>query len=179
MLKHYLLTEKTRIKLKHPLGKLIIGSPDETMPIVQELIRQNKPTKICVVGDFLSQKAIEYNLKIDLWIFDGKVMRQPVSNYLLPKITSVKTHNPPGTITAESMKVVKGITYDRPQAIFVCGEEDLLTLLVIQYAPLNTLVLYGQPRVGVVAIMVTDKMKFEVNNILNQMSIVEDLESLK
>jgi uncharacterized protein (UPF0218 family) len=178
-LKHYILTEKTRIKLKHPLGQLIIGSPETTMPIVQELIRQNNPTKICVVGDFLSQKAIEYHLKIDLWIFDGKVMRSPVSNYLLPKHTFVTIHNPPGTITAESMKVIKGIAYDRPHAIFVCGEEDLLSLLVIKYAPLNTLILYGQPHVGVVAIMANDKMKSEVNNILNQMSIVEDLESLK
>ena len=149
------------------------------MPIVQELIRQHKPTKICVVGDFISQQAIEYNLKIDLWIFDGKVMRHPASNYLLPEITAVTTHNPPGTITAESMKVIKSITYDRPRAISVYGEEDLLTLLVIKYAPLNTLVLYGQPHVGVVAIMVNDKMKLEVNNLLNQMSVVEDLESLK
>lgn len=178
-MKHYLLTEKTRIKLKHPLGQLIIGSPETTMPIVQELIRRNKPKKICVVGDFLSQKAIEYKLKIDLWIFDGKVMRRPVSNSLLPKLNQVTIHNPPGTLTAESMKVIKGITYDRPHAIFVCGEEDLLALLVIKYAPLNTLVLYGQPHVGVVAIMANDKMKSEVNNILNQLSIVEDLESLK
>ena len=178
-MKHYLLTEKTRIKLKHPIGKLIIGSPKETMPIVQEIIRQKKPTKICVVGDFLSQQAIEYNLKVDLWIFDGKVMRRPVSNYTLPKINSVTVHNPPGTITAESMKVIEGITYDRPHAIFVHGEEDLLTLLVIKYAPLHSLVLYGQPHVGVVAIVVNDKMKFEVNNLLNQMLIVEDLESLK
>lgn len=178
-MKHYLLTEKTRIKLKHPLGKLIIGTPEKTMPIVQELIRQKKPTKICVVGDFLSQKAIEYHLKIDLWIFDGKVMRRPVSNYLVPNINSITIHNPPGTITAESMKAIKGITYDKPHTIFVRGEEDLLTLIVIKYAPLNSLVLYGQPHVGVVAIMVNNKMKFEADNLLNQMAIVEDLESLK
>jgi hypothetical protein len=178
-LKQYLLTEKTRIKLKHPLGKLIIGSPEKTMPIIQELIRQKTPTKICVIGDFLSHQAIKYKLKVDLWIFDGKVMRRPVSNYLLPKVNSVTVHNPPGTITAESMNVIKNITYNRPHAIFVHGEEDLLALPVIKYAPLNTLVLYGQPHVGVVAIMVNDKMKFEVNNILNQMSIVKDLESLK
>jgi uncharacterized protein (UPF0218 family) len=178
-LKQYLLTETTRIKLKHPLGQLIIGTPKKTMPILQKLIDQKKPTKICVVGDFLTQKALEYGLNVDLWLFDGKVMRRPVSTNVLPKINYITIHNPPGTLTAESIKVIKSITYDRPQAIFVKGEEDLLALLVIKYAPLNTLVLHGQPHIGVVAIMVTDKMKTEVTTLLNQMAIVEDSESLK
>jgi uncharacterized protein (UPF0218 family) len=178
-LAYFALTEKTRIRLKHPLGQLIIGSPEQTMPRLQELIRQKKPTKICVIGDFLTQKTLEYDLDVDLWLFDGKVMRHPVPNYMPPEIDYETIHNPPGTLSTESVKVIKSITYDRPRAIFVQGEEDLLALLVIKYAPLNSLVLYGQPHVGVVAIIVTENMKSEVHNLLEQMSILNASESLK
>lgn len=176
---HYTLTEKTRIRLKHPLGQLIIGSPEQTMPLLQELIRQKKPTKICVIGDFLTQKTIEYDLDVDLWLYDGKVMRHPVPNYMPPEMDIKTIHNPPGTISTESLKVIKNITYDRPRALFVQGEEDLLALLVVKHAPINSLVLYGQPHVGVVAVIVTENMKSEVHNLLEQMSIVDASESLK
>ncbi len=176
---HYILTEKTRTKLKHPVDHLIIGSPEQTMPHLQKLIQQKKPTKLCVIGDFLAKKALEYNLDVDLWIIDGQVMRRPVPNYFPPKMNILTIHNPPGTISEEALKVIKSITYDKPRAIFVQGEEDLLTLLVIKYAPRGSIVLYGQPHVGVVAVTVTENMKFEVQNILTQMSKVEDSESLK
>ena len=176
---HYTLTEKTRIRLKHPLGQLIIGSPEQTMLLIQELIRQKKPTKICVIGDFLTQQTLEYDLDVDLWVFDGKVMRHPVPNYVPPEIDIVTIHNPPGTLSTESVKVIESMTYDRPRALFVQGEEDLLALLVVKYAPVNSIVLYGQPHVGVVAVMVTENMKSEVHNLLGQMSIVDVSESLK
>ena len=49
-------------------------------------------------------------------------------------------------------------------AIIVEGEEDLLTLPVIKFAPLGALVVYGQPYVGMVLVMVTERTKVETES---------------
>jgi hypothetical protein len=49
------------------------------------------------------------------------------------------------------------------------GEEDLLTLVAVVEAPENSLVVYGQPREGLVVVKVDEKIKKRVKEIVDSM----------
>ena len=52
--------------------------------------------------------------------------------------------------------------------MIVKGEEDLLALPAILFAPLNSVVLYGQIDLGVVMVEVTEEKKKGVEEILKK-----------
>ncbi len=169
-LKDYLLTESVTTRLKHPLGSLLLGSPEHTMRLLKDTIRREHPPKVYVVGDFTALKAIEYGIKVDLYIVDNKVMRQPVDAVPMRRLKIFTAHNPPGTITSEAWAVLQRIIeYDFPVLLVVEGEEDLLALPVIKLAPSKAYVVYGQPHVGLVLVRVTEEKKREINVLLNKM----------
>jgi len=59
--------------------------------------------------------------------------------------------NPPGQLTPSLFQAIgDAIGANQPTVIVVEGEEDLAPLFVHLLAPVNTVVLYGQPREGVV-----------------------------
>jgi uncharacterized protein (UPF0218 family) len=184
-LKDYLLTESVKTRLKHPLGSLILGSPERTMSLLTEAIRRENPPKVCVVGDFTALKTIEYDIKVDLYVVDNKVMRQPVEAVPPRRLKVFKVRNPPGTITSEAWAVIKRvIEYDFPVLLVVEGEEDLLALPVIKLAPNKTYVVYGQPHAGLVLVRVTEEKKKEIGALLDKMKREDPqsgalLESLK
>ena len=53
--------------------------------------------------------------------------------------------------------------------ILVDGEEDLLALPAIFLAPINSLVLYGQPNQGFVLVKITDTVRLIAMKILKEM----------
>ena len=58
-------------------------------------------------------------------------------------------NNPQGTITKEAVAAIKeAIDKNEHTHIVVDGEEDLLTLIAVLYAPENSFVVYGQPHTG-------------------------------
>ena len=165
-----------RTRLKHPLGQLILGSSERTMSVLKDAITKEKPTKVCVVGDFTTLKTIEYNIIVDLYVIDNQIMRQPIEVTLPERVTVFRSHNSPGTITLESWHLLKRIfAEDSSVAIIVEGEEDLLTLAVIKFAPKNTFVIYGQPHVGLVLVRITNEKKKEIDVILNLMRTKEPI----
>ncbi len=169
-LKDYLLTESVTTRLKHPLGSLLLGSPENTMRLLKDAIRREHPPKVCVVGDFTALKAIEYGIKVDLYVVDNKVMRRPVEAIPLRRLKVFTARNPPGTITSEAWALInRVIEYDFPVLLVVEGEEDLLALPVIKLAPSKAYVVYGQPHVGLVLVRVTEEKKKEIDVLLNKM----------
>jgi len=75
-----------------------------------------------------------------------------VSEFLqyLPQVNQVK--NAAGLIGLNSVQVITELlqqigdnTVDSPQHLLVDGEEDLLAVILILLAPLNSAVYYGQP----------------------------------
>ena len=58
-------------------------------------------------------------------------------------------NNPQGTITQEAiLQSSKPLEKNEHTHIVVDGEEDLLTLIAVLYAPENSFVVYGQPYTG-------------------------------
>jgi uncharacterized protein (UPF0218 family) len=138
--------------------------------VLETEIHREKPTKVCVVGDFTTLKTLEYGIEADLYIIDNKIMRKPIDVLLPQELKLVKTINPAGMITVTAWETVKKtLCSDIRTGIVVEGEEDLLALPVIKFAPLGAFVVYGQPNKGIVVVRVTKEKKKEINEIISLM----------
>jgi uncharacterized protein (UPF0218 family) len=166
----YTLTPELRIKLKEPFGRLIQGTPEETMGKLKKIVEEEKPLKIVSVGDIVSRNLHKHNVHPQLTIIDNISLRdQPIPKEETVEKT-VHVTNPQGTITQEAMLVVKeALEGNEHIHIVVKGEEDLLTLIAVLYAPENAFVVYGQPYSGIVVVKVTFEKKALVQEYLKAM----------
>ncbi|OGK15709.1 hypothetical protein A2774_00490 [Candidatus Roizmanbacteria bacterium RIFCSPHIGHO2_01_FULL_39_12c] len=86
---------------------------------------------------------------------------------------SISLLNDPGTINIKTALELKKsfnkyLKNQEKQLLVVRGEEDLLALSSILFAPLGAVVLYGQMDLGVVMVEVTEEKKWEVREILKR-----------
>jgi len=168
----YRVTPELRVKFKEPFGSLIRGSFAETMSEMENRVEREKPPKIVSVGDTVSRNLHEHQINHQLSITDNKCKRKIIN----PKVFAgkkVQVKNPQGTITEEAIKAIKdALESDEHVHIIVDGEEDLLTLIAVLYAPEKSLVVYGQPNVGIVVVKVTSEKKAETAEVLKAMETV-------
>lgn len=166
----YRLTPKLRRELKKPIGTLLRGSFDETMKKLIDLVQEREPPMVISVGDRVSQNLAESKISQKLSIVDNKIMRRRIKPIPLIAEDVLYVHNPSGTITEEALEAIrKALRSNRRAKIVVDGEEDLLALIAVMYAPENSLVVYGQPREGIVVIKVTSQKRTEIAEILEAM----------
>ena len=166
----YSLTPQLRIKLKEPFGRLIQGAPEQTMAKMKKLIEKEKPAKIISVGDIVSRNLHKHNIHPQLTIIDNISMREQKMPLEAEVEKTVYVDNPQATITQEAVGAVKeALKSDEHTHIVVKGEEDLLTLIAVLYAPINAFVVYGQPNLGIVVVKVTAEKKAQAQEFLNTM----------
>lgn len=166
----YTITPELRIKLKEPFGTLIKGTFYETMNLITKIISAEKPTRIVSVGDVVSRNLHEANLNPQLTIIDNFSLRDVKIPEKEPVKKTVYVKNPKGTITFEAINAIKKALEKKGHThIVVDGEEDLLALIAVIYAPLNSFVIYGQPYLGVVIVKVTSEKKAQARVFLNEM----------
>lgn len=147
-----------------------MGSPEETMKKLEELVSEEKPAMIVSVGDVVSENMAKHGILAHLAIVDNRVMRQPREPVVLKVDQTIHVKNPSGTITDEAWLAVKETLKQKHSVkIVVDGEEDLLTLVALLHAPLNALVVYGQPYEGIVAIKVTQRKRQKARRIIEAM----------
>ena len=169
----YIITPELRVKLKKPFGLLIQGSFDETMRKMEKIVKWNKPPKIVSVGDTVSRNLHLHRMNPQLSITDNKRMRKRVKQEVFMNMNVVNIRNPQGTITEEAIKAIReALESDACFHIIVDGEEDLLALIAVLYAPEKSLVVYGQPFKGIVVVEVTSEKKARVSEILEVMKNV-------
>ena len=95
-------------------------------------------------------------------------MRRKLQQEIFQEKSIVNVKNPQGTITQEAINAIQEAIQSKKQVnIVVDGEEDLLTLIVVLNAPLNALVIYGQPNKGIVVVKVTPQKKADAEKIWN------------
>ena len=166
----YRINSQLRKKLHDPFGILIKGSLSDNKEKLDELMRDNISSSIISVGDIVSRRLHEIQYFPKIIIIDNKCMRKKIipRKFHIKKVFYVR--NPPGTITFEAINTIKeALKRAGRSQIVVDGEEDLLTLIVVLFAPEKSLVIYGQPKEGFVAIKVSDEKKSETKKILKDM----------
>jgi GTP-dependent dephospho-CoA kinase len=165
----YVITQGMLARFKEPFGILIQGSFSETADALRDLIEKEKPAFVVSVGDTVSRNLHEHKIIPQLSITDNLSMRKKVQPLIFPDKSIVRVKNPQGTITQQAITAIQeAFKSDKKIQIVVDGEEDLLTLIVVLYAPENALVVYGQPRKGLVAVKVTSQKKAAAEKIWNE-----------
>jgi uncharacterized protein (UPF0218 family) len=169
----YRITPELRVKFKEPFGVLIRGSFTETMGKIADMVEREKPPKIISVGDTVSRNLYEHLMRPQLSITDNKRRRKKLKPRIFAGMRIVKVSNHQGTISEEAIAAVRqALEGEGCVHIIVDGEEDLLTIVAVLYAPEKSLVIYGQPFEGVVVVKVTSEKKAEAKNLLKAMKAV-------
>ncbi len=179
--KELILPEKLREELRKPMGKVF----EEVYKVIK-FIKFIKPIQVIAVGDIIVNALLKSGIDPDVKIIDFRSRREPIEDLHGLLITdshgyqrkSAKNQresyvNNPGTInlkTAEHIRQkIKLALYKKQKSwIVIDGEEDLLALPAILFAPLNSLVLYGHWQLGIIAVVVDEKIKNQVRNIVKK-----------
>jgi hypothetical protein len=151
------ILESVRKILKRPLGKIL-------QPTALARLLKRERGKLIVVGDATGRRLAELGVIPAIWIYDGKEMRKKLKDKI-PFPTHIAV-NPPGAITESLKGAIDDSLKMKRARIFVQGEEDLATIYAIKAAPLSSVVVYGQPRKGIVYVKVDPKIKRWVRNLI-------------
>jgi uncharacterized protein (UPF0218 family) len=166
----YVITPELMEKFKQPFGLLLRGTFSETMRQLKEIVDRENPPMVITVGDTVSRNLHKNGIKAQLSITDSKSMRRRTQPVTLEPRKTLHVRNPQGTITEEAIAIVKEALQSEDHThILVDGEEDLLTLIAVLYAPDAALVVYGQPQEGVVVVKVTAEKRADAKKLLDSM----------
>ncbi|MFH0772755.1 MAG: DUF359 domain-containing protein, partial [bacterium] len=127
------------------------------------------------IGDIVTHELKKIGIIPTLSIIDGVTQRKALNQHLLQSILQKdrsNATNEKGMIQKYACIEIKKM-FDMghktaPKQLFIKGEEDLLTLVVVLLAPLGVHVWYGQQDVGAIDVRVTEKKKQTVYNLLKQ-----------
>lgn len=168
--RHLSLPQELRFQLKAPLGFLI--PEHHAAEKVTAYIKDNKPTIVISVGDIITNTLRALKFEPHIAIIDYRSRR--VSLVRPSRLSNQNQHeNKAGTINAKTSRVIKkaiqaAFTHHKKQTIVIHGEEDLLALPSVLFAPLGAVVLYGQVDTGVVVIPVTEESKEKARKLVEQ-----------
>ena len=145
------------------------GEPAETVRELTKLLSMCRPPLFASVGDYVSGNVLAAGLEPDLLVVDHRIMRvnvDPVAHGL----RQVKVVNPAGTIQEGAWRALEeAITLKRKLAVVVEGEEDLLVLPLMVSMPKGSVIVYGQPREGLVAVTVTEERRSWARGFMDRM----------
>lgn len=166
------LTPALREKLKTPYGKLYKGKGDECLRSIVDTL---KATKVISIGDVTTYYLLKAGIVPDICLVDDKTMRLPVEHEVRKgtahaSFKEVSVKNPAGVVTDDLINALKdNMDSKKPVRIFVEGEEDLAVIPACMYAPIGSIVIYGQPSEGVVVVKITEKKRLETISLVEQM----------
>jgi len=161
----YEVTEQDREKLREPRGETVKGEE------LIEKLREKDYSRIIAVGDRVSHDIEESNVDADLKVIDGKTQRESLEKRGKDDLTSERTfnaENPAGKITGEAMEAVRKASALRCQTkVVIDGEEDLLGLPAVLFAPKDSVIVYGLWEEGAVLMETSEQNKKFCREILD------------
>ncbi len=173
------LPEEMRVELAKPYGKLYRG-----VRVDLKKIEEIKGCRmLACVGDLVSAGAVEATLDPEIVVVDGKTLRhERVDLNVFEDFTKIYADNPAGHISCDLVKAIitaveKAVKGERV-CIWVKGEEDLAVMPLGLIMPEGSLVLYGQPGEGVVALKIDREKKVLILSLMRRMERVGDCEEI-
>lgn len=164
----YRLPKELRSVLKKPLGPV----KKNNIPTEKDIAS----SVIVTVGDVTASLFLKGGIVPDIAIVDLFVERKETYTSVseigfTEDIHLYRLTNPKSQIHPEVFLTLSHIFYSedgnlRKSVLQITGEEDLIVLPVILLAPLGTRVYYGQPGVGTVEVIVTEKLKEKMRDLL-------------
>ncbi len=172
--KNLRLPVSLRDELKHPIGQLIKGTIESTIPIlIKEL--SSRDGILVGVGDVTADVLVHNSLNPEIVITDGFTKREKLLEWNdYPGYKIIETKSPAAEITdiawislKEAIKIV--LTQKGRVHIKVEGEEDLLVIPLLIELPIGSVIVYGQPNEGAVLRIIDEKASSQGMSLLNKM----------
>jgi uncharacterized protein (UPF0218 family) len=140
----YRLKEEDRSFFREGVGDLIRGrSPEENTSRALKDIKGS----LFTVGDVCTDLVLREGRKPDIIVFDRRTQRTERFDIRFDE-DHYHLHtaaNPAGQITEEAFEALRSALAERPAAVDIDGEEDLLTAALIHLAEPGDTILYGDP----------------------------------
>ncbi len=108
------------------------------------------------------ERAWDLGLEPSPAVYDCATLRasrrcpEPPPGYMV-----LRARNPAGTLTLELVEALAAAASHRRAAVLVDGEEDMAVLPLILLMPRGSLIIYGQPFLGVVSLEVDDLTRWQ------------------
>jgi len=155
-----ILPDSLRPELRKPIGKLLVGED------IAASLQNNRQKILIAVGDITVKTLWDAGVTPALAVIDHQVARRPYPGLRSYRQTflrysrKISVKSGPGYLSREALAVVKEWSAKlEPWLLEIDGEEDLLTLPAILYAPVGTVVYYGQPGGGLVEVGISPRKK--------------------
>jgi pantetheine-phosphate adenylyltransferase len=175
-----ILPDNLRPELGKPVGQVLIGDA------IGSSIEAHRNGIIVTVGDITTKTLLTAGVIPSLSIIDFQVERKPYpeldGRFAAMNVFRIHVPSGPGFIAKEAIEVIQkwSLHPDEKIVLAVTGEEDLLALPAIAYAPLGAVVYYGQPaRIatqsvaggpgqGLVEVIITPEKQSEATQLLHK-----------
>jgi uncharacterized protein (UPF0218 family) len=127
-------------------------------------------TKLIIsVGDATTEKLLSLGIVPSIQIVDGKEQREKRKLPEKSHAMEIKCANPAGGISADAIIAVKkALSSEKPVRITVDGEEDLMGAVVLALAPDDSMMFYGQPLEGLVAVKINNESRNKFGEVINK-----------
>ncbi|MFC7214162.1 GTP-dependent dephospho-CoA kinase family protein [Saliphagus sp. GCM10025334] len=163
------LPESLRHELKDPMG------PIETdAGILLEAV----DGPLIAVGDVVTYHLLQAGRTPDVALIDGYTKRETVDAEVERVVsderpeddhTILEVANPPAVLARSLLEaLVEGLERPEPVTIVVDGEEDLAVLPALLAAPEGASIVYGQPDVGMVHVIVDAETRTSARDLLER-----------
>ncbi len=164
------MPEDMRSFLGKPMGKVL-----KTDEEVVKSFAVHKDGMIITVGDKSTKRALDLGFRPVLAILDHRVAREPyeeLKSYDFSGYRVEHVKSGPGYISKKAHALIEAWAGDpKPLALIVEGEEDLLTLPAVAFAPEGSVIYYGQPGEGLVEVMTAEGYQKKAHDILDRFEL--------
>ncbi len=160
------LPEDLRGAFKEPMG------PIETDA---EILVGDISGPLIAVGDVVTYHFERTGHTPDVAVVDGLTERDAVDPEIADTLEAsgarrIEATNPAAALSESMLRALREAVKDeKPVAIDVKGEEDLVTLPAIVLAPEDASVVYGQPGEGMVHVRVDEEVRKRARGLLERM----------
>ncbi len=149
---------------------MVAGPSEAVVETLRQQITELRPQRVVCVGDAVSRLFSQHKLRSDVRIIDNVEMRQKLKPVRLDDSKRIFfAKNRAGTIDMSGWQAVSEAIEAGNAIVVVDGEEDLLALTAMALAPMGSVVIYGQPKAGIVLVVVNKKVRDEVYSMINSM----------
>jgi hypothetical protein len=161
------IPEKVKTSLKKPFGEIYSS--------LEQIKKLSLHNKIVSVGDLSTLVLLSFGIRPHLAVFDFRYHRRKLEPnrvaILKREFRHVKNYkNRKGTLSTLLMRDAK-MLLRKGGAVKVDGEEDLTALVFIKNADKRTIVVYGQPKKGIVVVRQDRKTREKISKIFKEIGL--------
>ncbi len=161
-----------RYRLQTPKGEVFTTGDGPPEDRVVRRLEEERPPVVITVGDVTSATIAATGFIPDVRVVDGITKRGRYDEMFSGEI-EYTVYNPASVLYPEAWSVMDTAIHDgRHSLIVVDGEEDLLGFPAVLLAPEGSVMLYGQPNVGIVWVPVDRENKHRAKEFLEHMPII-------